>query len=97
MNLDANAAARSTSKFLIEADTKELYIELKKDGHHYFKNIFLEKNMKERGVDIPRELRDEYSKKKVIFLEDPEFYQAFQKIYWENHMDHSVFIWKEDS
>lgn len=73
---------KQTNKSIVEFDgTKTI-----------FHNKFLEQEMRHIGIIIPHGLRGVYGKD-CIRLEDQEFQQAFQEVYYLTTMNTDIFHW----
>jgi hypothetical protein len=58
-------------------------------------NKFLEQEMRTLGIMVPHGLRGIYHGKDCILLDDPDFQQAFQEIYYLTSMNPSQFRWAD--
>ena len=56
-------------------------------------NKFLEQEMRSIGIPIPHGLRGVYHGKETVFLDDPDFPQAFQEVYYLTSMNPHTFQW----
>ncbi len=78
---------------LIHTRTNQPVVEFQKDETVFFSNL-LKKEMELIGINIPHGLRGVYQGKACIYLEDPEFQQAFKEVYYLSYLDPSHFEWK---
>lgn len=65
------------------------------DKETIFHDKILEKEMKERGVLIPPALRDRFSGKSSVKMNDPEFQVAFKEVFCPNVFNPKNFEWTE--
>lgn len=61
-----------------------------------FTNKYIQQGFEEHGIVIPPGLREEYSGKSMVYLEDPEFEKAFRNLYFSSEMDHNTYQLIED-
>lgn len=81
-------------KQLLNVHTRQPIIEFEGSKTHIH-NKFLEHEMRTLGIPIPHGLRGIYHGKDCILLDDPEFQQAFQEVYYLTSMNPTTFKWSE--
>jgi hypothetical protein len=58
------------------------------------KDPLLLAQLKINGIEIPPFMRPIFQNKKVIYLDDPLFTQAFEEVYLKLYMDKKGYEWK---
>ncbi len=81
-------------KQLLNVDSGLPIIEFDGERTHIH-NKFLEQEMRTLGIPIPHGLRGLYHGKDSIVLNDPDFQQAFQEVYYLTSMNPATFKWVE--
>ena len=64
------------------------------EGGAVFNDRFLEKEMRETGIEIPISLQPEFEGKAVIYLSDPLFEKAFQQVYYPFCIANELYQWQ---
>jgi phospholipid N-methyltransferase len=79
---------------LVNINTGFVVLEFK-DNTTIFGDRFLERELIERGVAIPKSHRAEFQGKSAIFPNDPLFHRAFQEIYVPLTLASPSYQWQE--
>ena len=58
------------------------------------KDPLLLAQLKMNGIDIPPFMRPVFKNKKVIYVDDPFFTQAFEQVYLKLYIDEKGYEWK---
>ena len=58
------------------------------------KDPLLLAQLKMNGIEIPPFMRALFQNKKVIYVDDPLFSQAFEQVYLKLYMDQKEYEWK---
>lgn len=66
-----------------------------KDGSPLFHDRFLEAEMKERGVVIPKDKKSDFNGQDTVFPGDPLFLRAFAEIYVPLAIASSLYQWQQ--
>ena len=82
-------------KQLVNVNTQLPIIEFEGEETHIH-NKFLEQEMRTLGIPIPHGLRGIYHGKDYVLLNDPDFQQAFQEVYYLTSMNPTTFKWMEE-
>lgn len=78
---------------LINTKTGYILVEFK-EGKTLFHDRFLEAEMLEKGVFIPKNRRSDFQGKQMIKLDDPLFQKAFKEIYVPLTIASSLYQWR---
>lgn len=70
---------------------KLIHIQTKQD---LFEDPIFQKSMSEFGIVIPRALQPQFSGKQRVYLEDPEFLNAFKELHFKFEMDPNLYEWR---
>ena len=95
MTLAAAAIAfnNGTNMKLVNTKTNYVVVEFS-NGKAKFHDRFLEIEMKETGILIPKNLASQYQGKETIYLDDPLFEKAFIEVYYPLCIANSVYQWQ---
>ncbi len=89
----AAACNAGTTMKLVNTKTNYVVVEFS-EGKVQFHDRFLETEMKETGILIPKSSSGEYEGKEVIYLDDPLFEKAFIEIYYPLCIANTVYQWQ---
>ena len=78
---------------LINAETGSVIVEFL-DGKIQFYDRFLETEMKESGIYIPRSKTSDFQDKEIVYLGDPMFEKAFIDVYYPFCIANSLYQWE---
>ncbi|MEI6805738.1 MAG: hypothetical protein WCK49_04440 [Myxococcaceae bacterium] len=70
---------------------KLIHIQTQQD---LFADPIFQKAMTDFGIIVPTALQSEFSGKKRVYLDDPEFLKAFKEFYFNQEMDPNLYEWR---
>jgi hypothetical protein len=79
---------------LINLNTGEVFLHAEPGSTPEFTQSHMNDAMSKFGLIIPVGLQEKYNGKTRVYLDEPEFLEAFRELYFEHEMKPNGFAWQ---